>query len=238
MTKSVFIDYANESYPHKFAGRLYVDVLVAGIPSDPRVAEGWLRSKLADKDELIRELVAKIMLERGISADEAAREAENLKHLNGFKRLPSGQVYIEGRQLKAALKEATSVGVAANKLTQRGWGQTRKFLTNFLPEHVFVVENELPIVHAGQPVTAESVRPDDGTTVLKVQQRFVHTSLGNSIQYEEYVQDAELDFTVITDHDFSDKDWAMIWTTGEQQGIGATRSQGFGRYAVTRWDRL
>ena len=26
--------------------------------------------------------------------------------------------------------------------------------------------------------------------------------------------------------------------TGEQQGIGASRSQGFGRYEVTRWDRI
>lgn len=31
--------------------------------------------------------------------------------------------------------------------------------------------------------------------------------------------------------------WAMIWLTGEQQGIGATRSQGYGRYTVTRWEQ-
>ena len=30
----------------------------------------------------------------------------------------------------------------------------------------------------------------------------------------------------------------MIWLTGEQQGIGASRSQGFGRYEVTGWERL
>lgn len=28
-----------------------------------------------------------------------------------------------------------------------------------------------------------------------------------------------------------------IWTSGEQQGIGASRSQGYGRYEVTRWEK-
>jgi CRISPR/Cas system CSM-associated protein Csm4 (group 5 of RAMP superfamily) len=30
----------------------------------------------------------------------------------------------------------------------------------------------------------------------------------------------------------------MIWLTAEQQGIGASRSQGFGRFEVTSWERL
>ena len=44
-------------------------------------------------------------------------------------------------------------------------------------------------------------------------------------------------FTVVTDHDFTDKDWAMIWTTGELQGLGASRSQGYGTYTVTKWEK-
>jgi hypothetical protein len=30
----------------------------------------------------------------------------------------------------------------------------------------------------------------------------------------------------------------MIWLTAEQLGIGATRSQGYGRFVLTRWERL
>jgi hypothetical protein len=45
-------------------------------------------------------------------------------------------------------------------------------------------------------------------------------------------------FTVVSDYEFSEKEWATIWVTGGSQGIGASRSQGYGRYIVTRWDQL
>ena len=124
--------------------------------------------------------------------------------------------------MKAALKEAASCAVAAGKLTARGWGKTNKGLLSYLSEHVFVVEDRLYL---------------GVTEPTGINQRFVHTFRGSGIQYEEYVEDAQLDFTVIADHDFSEKEWAAIWTSGEQQGIGASRSQGYGRYEVTRWDR-
>lgn len=68
-----------------------------------------------------------------------------------------------------------------------------------------------------------------------IQQRFIHTWRGSGIQYEEYVDDAILTFTVVTDWPFAHEQWSVIWNTGEKQGIGASRSQGFGRYKVLRW---
>lgn len=220
---SVFAKYASEMYPHRFAGQLSIGTIAGGTPTDPKVAEGWLRTKLGvDNDDLIREKVAEVMVERGVTADEAAAIVSDLKHLNGFKRDEQG-LYIEGRQLKAALKEAASIAVAAGKLTARGWGKTNKGLLSYLAEHVFVVEDRL---HLG-------VNEPSG-----ISQRFVHTFRGSGIQYEEYVEDAKVNFTVITDHDFSQKEWAAIWLAGEQNGIGASRSQGFGRYEVTQWEAL
>jgi hypothetical protein len=220
---SVFAKYENEAYPHRFSGQLHIGVIAGGTPTDPKVAEGWLRTKLGiDKDDLIREKVAEVMLERGVTADEATKVVDEQKHLNGFKRDENG-LYIEGRQLKAALKEAASVAVAAGKLNARGWGKTNKGLLGYLAEHVFVVEERLYL----------GVMEASG-----VAQRFVHTFRGTGIQYEEYVNDAKVDFTVKADHDFSAKEWAAIWLCGQQQGIGASRSQGFGTYEVTRWDPI
>jgi hypothetical protein len=217
---SVFAQFAAKAWPYSFSGTLHVTTIAGGTPSDDKVAEGWLKSKLADKDDIIREAVAKTMVERGITAEEAATEVDNLKHLNGFKRDAQG-LYIEGRQLKAAIKEAASVAVASGKLNGRGWGKTNKGLLSFMAEHVFVVEDRL---HLGV------------TEPTGIVQRFVHTWRGTGIQYEEYVEDAKVDFTIKADHDFTNEQWAMIWLTGEQQGIGASRSQGFGRYEVARWD--
>lgn len=220
---SVFQKFQDEAYPYRFAGQLHVAVIAGGTPTDPKVAEGWLKTKLGiDKEDLIREKVAEVMVERNVTADEAVKEVDSLKHLNGFKRDENG-LYIEGRQLKAAVKEAASVAVAAGKLNGRGWGKTNKGLLSYVAEHIFVVEDRLYLGVA---------------EATGIAQRFVHTFRGTGIQYEEYVEDAKVDFTVISDHDFTEKEWAAIWLTGEKQGIGASRSQGFGTYEVTRWDRL
>jgi hypothetical protein len=219
---SVFAKFQNELFPYRFGGSLLVGTIAGGTPTDPNVAEGWIKTKLGAKDDLLREMVAETMVERGVTADEAAKIVDTAKHLNGFKRDPEHGLYIEGRQLKAALKEAASCAVAAGKLTARGWGKTNKGLLSYLAEHVFVVEDRLYL---------------GVTEPTGIAQRFVHTFRGSGIQYEEYVEDAKVDFTVIADHDFSERDWAAIWTSGEQQGIGASRSQGYGRYEVTRWDK-
>jgi hypothetical protein len=224
---SVFSKYQDKAWPHRYEGSLLVHTIAGGTPSDGKVAEGWLKSKLADKDDLIRELVATTMAERGVTAAEAAAEVDSLKHLNGFKRDESG-LYIEGRQLKAALKEAVNVAANAGKVTTKGWGSPdnknyEKGIKAWFPEHVFVVDDRL---HLGV------------TEATGIVQRFVHTSRGTGIQYEEYVENAKISFTVETDHKFTDEQWAMIWLTGERQGIGASRSQGFGRYEVTRWERI
>jgi hypothetical protein len=55
---SAFEKYEDKAFPFRFTGTLHVHTLAGGVPTDPRVAEGWLRTKLADKDDLIREAVA------------------------------------------------------------------------------------------------------------------------------------------------------------------------------------
>lgn len=213
---SVFDSYRDKAYPHRWEGTLLVATIAGGTPTDPKVAEGWLRTKIADKDDLLREMVAETMVERGVTADEAAEQVISDKHLNGFKRDGDG-LYIEGRQLKAAIKEAANI-----RWPKERWGPSKKGTRSFFAEHVFVPEDRL---HLGV------------TEASGVNQRFVHTWRGAGIQYEEFVEDAKIDFSVLTDHDFSGEQWAMLWLTGEQNGIGATRSQGYGRYEVVRWER-
>ena len=41
-----------------------------------------------------------------------------------------------------------------------------------------------------------------------------------------------------TDHPFTDEQWGLLWTTAQKQGLGATRSQGYGRYVVTKWETV
>jgi hypothetical protein len=229
MPNSVFALSTDEIYPFRFRGRLHVATIAGGVPSDPKVTEGWLRTKLADKDDIIRDLVAKTVLERGVTEDEAVQLVDEGRHLNGFKRDPrTGELYYEGRCLKAAIKEAAMVAANAGNLSTKNWGapDNKTFLKGikaWIPEHIFVVEDQLSL---------------GVTEPTGIAQRFVHSRFGAAIQYDEYVEHADINFTVITDYDFKGSDWAALWLTAEQLGIGAARSQGFGRFVVTEWDRL
>lgn len=216
---SVFAKYEPQVYQHRFAGQIVIRRLVGGTPSDPKVAEGWIKSKLGDSDDLIQSAVAEIMVERNLPKTEAAEELARRKHLNGFKSNERG-LYIEGRQLKACLKEAGGILISTH-WKQRKWGATNKGTLGFMPEHVFVLEDNLYL----------GVKQPTG-----VQQRFVSTFRGTGIQLEEYVEDAVLDFTIGTDYEFSEKDWGFLWVTAQQNGLGASRSQGYGTFEVTKWE--
>ena len=160
---------------------------------------------------------------------EAVKIVGDDRSLNGFKRNETG-LYIEGRQLKSALKEAVSVAVRAGKLAQRGWGKTNKGALGLIAEHVLVVDDLLQLYTGDYDYIS---KPNGNPPIV---QRFVSTFRGTGIQYEEVCEQVSFDFTVISDHDFASKDWAMIWLTGEEQGIGASRSQGYGRYTVVNWE--
>lgn len=248
-----FDKYETDVY-HQYSGQLVCDIIAGGIPVDENVVEGWLRTKLGlQRDDLVRQAVAETMVETGATADEAVK-SEADKHLNQFKRdqhtsaavahaaqqikdgFPAaaiGQLYVEGRQLKACLKEACSIAADTNLVDARGYGNNnKKGLLSFFAETLFVAEDRLHL----------STFDDDGELVgtltpTAINQRFVHTFRGSGIQYEEFVVGAVVDFTVKTIHDYTDEQWRRIWLVAQQNGLGASRSQGFGRFKVTRWER-
>lgn len=240
--KSVFADLEAQEYPFQYAGQFHVDRLVGGIPNNKEVAKGWLKKKMASSDEAhIQALILETMAERKVTKDEAVDYVEGQLTVNGFKRDHDrdGQLYIESRQLKAAVKEAVSVAIAAGKLEQRGWGVTKKFLGGFLAEHVFFAEKRLYLSKAVLDEDGEWT--GDFTPVVKpdgIAEQFVHTHHGDSIKNEEYVDEAVFGFTALADFEFTAEEWGALWVVGQHQGVGASRSQGNGTYSVTKWERI
>lgn len=222
-TTSVFEKQLVIAYPYQFDVSLEVGFLAGGVPSDPRKAEAWLRTKVQDNDNAIRKMVAEVMLERGVTGKEATAIIDQAKHLNGFRRMAeTGELFIRDYQVAAMLNEAVSVTASAGRIKLKGWGVTNKQIHGFFKEHVAITP-----LNIGLGVK----EPTD------VAQRFPTTFRGTGIQYEEFVQDAVVNFRLVTDYDFTETDWAHIWLTGERTvGLGASRGQGFGRYVVTRWD--
>jgi len=238
VTASVFEGIKDASFPYRYYGTIEVDTLIGGIPSDPNVARGWIESKAGiTTEDQINRMVAETMVDRKVGADEALEIVNKLKNLNGFIRTPDGQFVYPARCLKAAMKEAVSVAVSSGKIEQRGWGNTKKWIGGFFPEHVFVEEVNLPLyvrIPGQEPGSVDLVPVEKES---EVKQQFVHTRFGSSIQYQEAVHGAVFDFTVVSDFPFTDDFWGMLWTTGQMNGLGASRSQGYGTYRVTRWDK-
>ena len=225
---SVFASHQQKNWPFRYAGQLHIHSIAGGVPVNPNVLRGHLERKTGEPDDLIRDEIVAAMAEHGLTMEEALDKLSGEKGHVGFRRDDQG-LYIGGFQLKAALREAANIAVASGRLKKGGWGlhSANRGILSWLAEHVFVLEDRLHLGRAEPDGTNQSF-------IAKV------TPKGptSAIQYTDYVEDAKVEFTVETDWEFSDDEWATIWTTGEREGIGAARKMGYGRYDVTRWERI
>jgi hypothetical protein len=225
---SVFADFEDKVWPFVYDVTLTVKDLHGGRPQDPRVVEGWIRSKIQNNDERLRRLVQEAITALDFTEEDLA-DPEKIelaiteagkKALNGFYRLKNGELAVEGRQIKAMLKEATNIAFPWKAVKPRKYNG--KSMKGAVSEHVFVKEDFISL----------GVTEPDGVDV-----RFSSTSTGRrAITREEFLDEAIVNFTMVTDMDLKKKDWAQIFVTGQMQGFGTSRSQGYGTFKVTRFD--
>lgn len=258
---SVFDDISQALFQYRYKVRIHVGTLVGGTPTDRNVAEGWIRTKMGAKiDEVVRAEVEAVMEARGVTPDLAVEEVAKNRHLTGFKRDFStaqaradqqramttgfvfegvrkifteaealrtfGELYIDGRTIKAMLKEALMIGVGGGHIEATKWGKTSKAAKGFFAEHAFV-EEEIALLGVTEPTS--------------IDQSFVHTFRGAGIKLEEKVSDAEVEFTIVADFDFESKVkkfWGILMAIAERNGLGASRSQGFGRFSTVAFERI
>jgi hypothetical protein len=221
---SPFSSYYDKAWPFRYRATLHLFTIAGGTPSNPDVASAWIASKMEVKDDRLAEMVAEAMDARGITQQQAEEEVAKLRHLNGFKKDDNG-LYIEGRHVKAALKEMANVAAASGKLPLQKWGKTQKFIRSFVAEHIMVPETRI-YLGTDAPDRVEQSFPENKRAGVR------------GIQLTEIVEDAQVTFEVISDWEFTEEQWALLWLTGEMQGLGAARSQEYGRYKVIGWERV
>lgn len=210
------------------------DRIMGGTPTNPRVIEGWLRSKAGIEDEVevrqamlrtLRELDPDTEFDPDASFEELVKASERLAastQTNGFKKDDHG-LFVESRQVKAAIKECVNILFAAER-----WGKTKKGPKSFVAERVFINPDRL---HLG--VTEP--------TGIDLMIGHVSGPAGkrSTITYHEYVERPTLEFDVMVAEDaVSAKQWAQVWVLAQENGVGALRSQGHGRFDVTEWKRV
>ena len=214
-------------------------VIVGGIPSDPSVIESWLRARMELSDPHLSELLSAIVQARDVpmTADEKVKElaSSGAVSVNGFIRDQStGELMLEGRNIKAALKEWANsafpgvVWPGREVVTKRGGSSYRKGLKSTLAEWVNV------------PELAIGLGVKEPT---RVEERVKHVSTAqgprSAINRVEVVDKPTLSFHIRVLDDFLPQDaWARIWELGEQIGLGADRARGDGTFVLERFKRV
>lgn len=244
----IFDAVASDLFVSYHARLRFRDRVVGGTPSSPKLIEGWLRAKMGiSREEEVRNLTQQTLRELGLEdavfgADgvnfatiEAASEAIAANaNTTMFKRDSAG-LYIEQRHVKAMLKECIAIlypgskgtGVEANGPVHiHKWGQTGKSPRSALAEWVFVDPDH---IHLGTD------RPDG--IDLSIGHISGAGGTRSTLSYYEYVEQPEVTFTVKVLQDrVPPGRWPEIWLYAQESGLGAKRSQGFGRFDVLAWD--
>lgn len=229
----IFGKAAAQTYTQYRATLRFKNLIVGGIPSDKSVIEGWIRSRMDLGDAAISELVERTVTERGVltpdEAIEAVMQSELAPSVNGFKRDDNGQLCIEGRIVKAALKE---------------------WMNSAYPGTKFPGKTKIEGLRKGlMGYAAEAVRVDDlliglgvkEPTAIEERIKHVMTPRGprSSINRVEVVEQPEVTFTISVRDDFIPEDaWARIWSVGEAIGLGSDRGRSDGQFELTEWQRL
>lgn len=246
---SVFENYRNLHFKHRYAITLHLSDIAGGIPFNPKVMEGWLKTKISiDPDidtlqELVSATLAEVQGEDASSLDpdeirNTAIASLSEQKVNGFKRLRDQTLVIEGRQLKAMIIEA------GNSIWPKArWGKSGKGTINYFKEHLFIPEDAIPLM---TPL-GERVKESD-----EIRTRFVKGHMGvRAITREEVCRDVTVEFTLKTDHDFTAKNedgelkmpeddfFGHLWVHAEDAiGLGAARTTTAGRFYVTKFEKL
>lgn len=206
---------------------------MGGTPKDPKLIEGWLRAKAGITDDtgelrvaLLRtlgELGADVNPDMSFEELEAASEKlAGVKETTGFKRGTYG-LYIEARQIKAAMKESTNILYAGEK-----WGATKKGPRSFLAERVFVT-----------PDTTWLGRTEPDGIEMVVGHVSGPQGPRSTLGYHEYTRQSEIVFDVLVTRDSIEQGWwADLWEHMQENGLGALRSQGYGKFDIWAWDQI
>lgn len=201
--------------------------LDGGVPKDPKLIEAWVKAKTGHDDEKTQEQIAEHLPDIEAAGDEAAAGM-----WCGFKRHGEGddaRPYVEPRQVKAMLREcATVLGIIKKKRGSRQIIQHGFEVKGLKEESRIYIEVHNPGTHEGaiHVMTAQGPR--------------------SAIKRNDYVgEDSRLGFRVWvlktatqeTRH-IGEKDLKEMFALAQENGLGANRSQGSGKFNVVEFKKL
>lgn len=207
----------------------YKSALCGGVPKQKDIVRKWLESRTGHSDATTDKQEKEAL--ENIDLDE---EAE--KSWNGFFVEKGHGVWVPARNVKAMFKECASV---LNILKEkRGSKQVMQhaFEVKSIGYHAF---DRIPVMRNG-----EQVRDADGYYEQPIH---VTTAQGprTAIKRVDYIENAEIEFEVWVlatnpreNRHVGLKELTKMLALGQENGCGADRSQGYGKFEVLELDVL
>jgi CRISPR/Cas system CSM-associated protein Csm4 (group 5 of RAMP superfamily) len=198
-----------------------VEKLAGGVPKNPDLIRSWVEASTGYKDEKSEELTE--------AALEQQIDTVSEKSWNGFFRDEQKGLYIEARCVKAMFKECASV----LRIT------TQKLGSKQILQHGFEVKS----LDGGARIYLGKQKPDgfDESPIHVVTPQGPRTA----IKRVDYVENVDLEFEVWVlttaaqeKRHVGEDDLKRMLALGQENGLGADRSQGQGKFEVVEFEKV
>jgi hypothetical protein len=256
MLHGVFDDRRDDLFTFYACTLKIRDRILGGVPSDANLIEAWImrNTGITRKEEMQRLTLQTIREITGMdvgqeldldpsksyeSVKEAAKAIAGKSQTTVFKRNSRG-LYIESRQVKAMLREATHILWPSNRGSTK-WGASR--VTNKQGQES-VVGGKAPKSYLIESVSIEPLHIPLGVMAptgidLAVQHIVDRSGPRSALSYYEFVEQCEINLVVKVLHDQIHPDvWIDLWRYCESHGLGAKRSQDHGRFKCVNWRQI
>jgi len=221
-------EIARETYVGWKAVLQFRDTVEGGVPKDPEMIRTWILAKVSkgelkmepqEVEELIRTTAQEVIVQEEEAEEETSKEQVTRRKLKaswcGFKSDENG-LYIEARQVHAMLKECANT----LKLTRQipGLRQVLQHGTHIKPVKIYLSKKE----------------PDG------IREAIAQTRFGSAFKRNDYVKNAEITVEIYyADVGFlSDDNYKKVMVVAQENGLGANRSQGVGKFDILQLEKI
>ncbi len=197
--------------------------VAGGLPTDSRMIEAWQQARWKASAKLLPD-------DPQDAAEAATRTKELLSGIDEemgwktFARDPEGRLCVEGRQVKAMFKEAANILKAGFS----GPNGKAVALRSRLAEQVFVVERLLPLLPHRTAPTETTERAIHVMTARGPRDALSRTDVCRDVQIT-----CTLRVLSIPGALFTESTLKSLLDYSSENGFGADRSQGMGRFEYT-----
>ena len=162
---------------------------------------------------------------------EISERVADLKNTVGFKFDENG-LYIEGRAIKAAIKESANIMFGGERA-----GPTRKGFKNYVAERIVVVEDKVYLNRTEpdgvETFTGHVTGPQGPRSTLTRYEYVEKPILTFHLKELKLMQKSKHGTAALTEDQ-----WEQLFVSMEVPGIGAIRSQQFGRFETVEFTKI